>query len=226
MTRILCIETATPVCSAALAENGNAIATRQEHKPNAHSEKLTPFIHEMLDGTKPDAVAVSKGPGSYTGLRIGVSVAKGLCYAMDIPLISIGTLESMARGMNMEYRGEKKELLFCPMIDARRMEVYCAVYCNNLVPIRETKAEVITKDSFSGLLSSYRILFFGNGASKCRDTIVHPHALFDEDFQPSAAHMAMAVHHKYEKEDFEDVAYFEPFYLKDFIAGEPKVKGL
>jgi len=232
MTYILCIETATPVCSVTLVRDNVILHSRESSKKNSHSEIVTIFIDEVIKEagikyTDLDAVAVSKGPGSYTGLRIGVSTAKGLCYALDIPLISVNTLRSMAFGMAQKYdQKEDLPLLFCPMIDARRMEVYTALYNENDEQIEETKAEIIDEHSFSNYLENNKVVFFGDGSDKCKEVITHPNAIFINDIYPSASNMAEIAFAKYNKKQFEDVAYFEPFYLKEFIAGKPKVKGL
>jgi tRNA threonylcarbamoyladenosine biosynthesis protein TsaB len=176
-----------------------------------------------------DAVAISKGPGSYTGLRIGVSTAKGLCFALDKPLISIGTLQSMAYGLskNQEIQKYEKNILFCPMIDARRMEVYAAVYDIDNKEIREVGADIIDEHSFNAYLYNSKVIFFGDGAAKCKKALSgHPNAIFYDDILPSSSNMATLAEHKFIEKQFEDLAYFEPFYLKDFIAGIPKVKGL
>ena len=232
MTLILSIETATPVCSVALTKDNKIIGIKESDQKNSHSEIVTVFIDELMKENKLvfsdlDAVAVSKGPGSYTGLRIGVSTAKGLCYALDIPLISVNTLQSMAAGMTKQYN-QTKELptLFCPMIDARRMEVYCAIFDNNNHEVRKTKAEIIEPDSFKTYLETNQVIFFGDGAAKCKEVIKHPNVVFLVDIHPSAANMTEIANQKFQKNQFEDVAYFEPFYLKEFIAGVPKVKGL
>ena len=229
---ILCIETATPVCSVALAENGKVLAYKEDSGSNSHSSELTGFIEEVFTRTgraisELDAIAVSAGPGSYTGLRIGVSSAKGLAYALDIPLIGIGTLNSMACGAKEEAGPGDECKYFCPMIDARRMEVYCAVFDNSLQMVRETEAEIINGQSFSGFLNEGKVLFFGNGAEKCEPLLsFHPNAIFRGGMGASARHMCSRAWEKFEKKSFEDVAAFEPSYLKDFIAGKPKVKGL
>ncbi|MCD4664178.1 MAG: tRNA (adenosine(37)-N6)-threonylcarbamoyltransferase complex dimerization subunit type 1 TsaB [Bacteroidales bacterium] len=235
MSLILCIETATQVCSVVLVRDGKILSYKESSKKNSHSEVITIFIDGLLNESNNnfsdlDAVAVSKGPGSYTGLRIGVSTAKGLCYALNIPLIAINTLQSMAFGMAESLKnntsGQTASTLLCPMIDARRMEVYSAIYNINNKEVRETKAEIIDKYSFSNYFSQNKMIFFGDGASKCQDVITHPNAVFYENINPSAANMASLAKEKVLKRQFEDVAYFEPFYLKDFIAGVPKVKGL
>jgi tRNA threonylcarbamoyladenosine biosynthesis protein TsaB len=231
MAKILLIETATPVCSVAISIDTEIVIEKSSTEKNAHSKILTVFIQEALQAlnmefSQLNAVAVSKGPGSYTGLRIGVSAAKGLCYALDIPLIAVNTLQSMAGGIQERFQNKNEDLLFCPMIDARRMEVYSALFDRNVAQIRETKAEIIDKNSFSEYLGQSKMIFFGDGAAKCIDAIDHPNALFISDFEPSASHMKFLTEEKYNQQRFEDVAYFEPFYLKDFIAGVPKVKGL
>jgi tRNA threonylcarbamoyladenosine biosynthesis protein TsaB len=231
MPRILCIETATPVCSVALVEGAELAGLLESTRINSHSEVITVFIEQLLSENKLkvadlDAIAISMGPGSYTGLRIGVSTAKGLCYAADKPLIAIGTLQSMFSGMRQRNHPNDTELIFCPMIDARRMEVYSALFDFDGHEIRETHAEVIDENSFSDLLDKHHVVFFGDGAGKCKTVIKHSNALFDDKFYPSAAYMMNPAIQKFEKKQFEDVAYFEPFYLKDFIAGIPKVKGL
>jgi len=234
MSLILCIETATPVCSVALIRNGKIFSHKESSKKNSHSEVVTLFIDEILkennlNYTDLNAIAVSKGPGSYTGLRIGVSTAKGLCYALDIPLIAINTLQSMSNGMANIYPEKNnftENVLFCPMIDARRMEVYSAIYDMNNNEIRETKAEIIDENSFADYLSQNKMIFFGDGAEKCKNIISSPNAVFYDNLLPSAEYMASLSEKKFQNQKFEDVAYFEPFYLKDFIAGIPKVKGL
>jgi tRNA threonylcarbamoyladenosine biosynthesis protein TsaB len=233
MPRILNIETATQVCSVALSDSGRIEQLRESREKNAHSTVITVFIDEImkasgLDYSMIDAVAVSMGPGSYTGLRIGVSTAKGICYALDKPLIAISTLEAMAAGMRIEMASQlPASALLCPMIDAKRMEVYCGLYDLSLHLEREIKAEIITGSSFSAELADHEILFAGDGAQKCRPVLGnHPHAIFLDDFQPSATHMAALAEEKFIQRSFEDVAYFEPYYLKDFIPGIPKVKGL
>jgi len=238
MAIFLHIETATQVCSVALSESGKIISARESREKNIHSSIITVFIEEMMREagipfSSLDAVVVSKGPGSYTGLRIGVSTAKGICYGLGKPLIAIGTLESMAAGMISEMESRTPSgtpslpLLLCPMIDARRMEVYNGLFDYNLRLQRDIRAEIITDHSFSDLFEDHTIWFAGDGAEKCRPFLAsHPNARFMEDFFPSAAHMLQRAEAKFEKSEFENVAYFEPFYLKDFIPGIPRVKGL
>ncbi|WP_233898020.1 tRNA (adenosine(37)-N6)-threonylcarbamoyltransferase complex dimerization subunit type 1 TsaB [Tenacibaculum piscium] len=224
MAIILNIETATKNCSVCLAKNGQIIAIRELNDGNySHAEKLHPFIQEILKEVNLtskdiDAVAVSKGPGSYTGLRIGVSAAKGMCFAIDKPLISIGTLHSLAHYISVD------DGLIIPMLDARRMEVYSAVYDSKYKEIREIKAEIIDNNSFKEELSQGKVYFLGDGALKCKDIILHENAIFIEDKFPSSKEMAVLSFDKYQKSDTEDVAYFEPFYLKDFIAIPEKKK--
>jgi tRNA threonylcarbamoyladenosine biosynthesis protein TsaB len=228
----LCIESATPVCSVALLTEKGVLEEKSSSEKNAHSRVLTVFIQELFEAHNLDvgdltAVSVSKGPGSYTGLRIGVSAAKGLCYAGNIPLIAINTLASMASGM-IRQKGlhYPKETLYCPMIDARRMEVYSALFDASGKEIRETRAEIIETGSFDAELKEHSVVFFGDGADKCSSLITAKNATFISGFQHTASNMADRVLEKYANQQFEDVAYFEPFYLKDFVAGISKVKGL
>ena len=230
---ILCLETATPVCSVALNENCCTIALRETEGQNAHSEKITNFIREVMevgkiDYKQLDAVAVSKGPGSYTGLRIGVSTAKGICYAADLPLMAIDTLEAMAYGMKAKLGSQIGENdLLIPMIDARRMEVYAAVFDAQLNKINDTAALVIDENSFEDLRKDHHLWLFGDGAQKLKKVFENqPNISIVEGFRPSAAYMLPLAEKALRNHDFVDVAYFEPFYLKDFIAGKPHVKGL
>jgi len=215
---ILNIETATKNCSVSLAKDGNTLAIKELNNGNySHAEVLHPFIVAVLKEAKItsqqiNAVAVSKGPGSYTGLRIGVSTAKGLCFSLDKPLISIDTLTSLSHSISIE-KG-----VIVPMLDARRMEVYAAVFNEKHHQIRDIKAEIINTDSFSKELENNQVYFLGDGAQKCKEFISHTNAVFIENKFPSAKEMAQLSYDKYIKNDFEDVAYFEPFYLKDFIA--------
>ncbi len=229
MALLLLLETATEVCSVALAENEQIIALKETSSGNSHSANLTTFIEDALKQSgktlqQLDAVAVSMGPGSYTGLRIGVSSAKGLCYGLGIPLISVGTLQAMALGATFN---KEEEILYCPMIDARRMEVYAAIYDKNNSVIKEVSADIIDENSYQEYLNNNKILFFGNGAAKCKEVLSkHTNALFLEDAFASASKMHAIATAKYDNKQFEDIAYFEPFYLKDFIAAKPVVKGL
>jgi len=220
---ILNIETATKNCSVSLAEKGNVIAIKELNNGNySHGENLHLFIDEIIKQSNHtfkdiDAVAVSKGPGSYTGLRIGVSTAKGLCFSLDKPLISISTLTSLANATDIE-----KDNYIIPLLDARRMEVYSAVFDENHNQVRETKAEIIDENSFSKFLKKGKVYFLGDGAEKCKEIITHKNAVFLDGYFPSAKEMAKLSFEKYKISDIEDVAYFEPFYLKDFIATKPK----
>ncbi len=236
MGKILNIETATRVCSVALSDGGKVVALQETNTQNSHAEQITVFSEEIIfkagiGFSDLDAIAVSKGPGSYTGLRIGVSTAKGFCYSLDKPLIAVGTLESLASGIIQKMKSSGQDtgsLLFCPMIDARRMEVYAAIYDEHLNPIREIKAEVIDENSFADFFASgKRMVFVGDGAAKCKEVLgQNPLTLFPDEFLPSAAHMAPLAEQKLINKDFENTAYFEPFYLKDFMPGIPRVKGL
>lgn len=224
MSIILNIETATKNCSVSIADKGNIIAIKELNNGNySHAEVLHPFIVAILNeaklsSDKIDAVAISKGPGSYTGLRIGVSAAKGLCFAFDKPLIAIDTLTSLSYSISID------EGFIVPMIDARRMEVYVAVFNNNHQIIKEIKAEIIDENSFSEYLNMNKVYFLGDGSQKCKEMIVHKNAVFVQDKFPSAKEMAQLSYYKYQNNDFESVAYFEPFYLKDFIVIPEKKK--
>lgn len=217
MALIVNLETASTNCSVSLARDGELLALKEEdHARYSHAEQLHPFIGRVLEAAgldikQLDAVAVSRGPGSYTGLRIGVSAAKGLCYALDIPLISLPTL----RGMALQLQGA--DGLLIPVLDARRMEVYSAVYNETHEEIRATRAEIITPESFLEYVSRSRVHLLGSGAVKCREVLEHPNFVFHEDIVPSAREMAVPAYLKYREGEFEDTAYFEPFYLKDFL---------
>ena len=217
---ILNIETSTKACSVALHKNGELIVSREDVTTNfSHSEKLLKFISELFSDAKLslsdlDAIAVSMGPGSYTGLRIGVSTAKGLCYGLDIPLISISTLKAMSFGMALEIKAD----LYCPMIDARRMEVYSAFFDINNTEVRKIQADIIDENSYKKELEK-KVVFFGDGSEKLIEKIKDKNAIFVSDIHPSAKNMGLLSYQKFTKSLFEDLAYFEPFYLKDFVAG-------
>ncbi len=226
MALILNIETSTEVCSVTISKNGELLYLKETLEGLSHSELLTVFIEELLAENAfklndLDAIAVSKGPGSYTGLRIGVSVAKGLCYGLGIPLIAVNSLETM--GIIAALNSNEK-MLFCPMIDARRMEVYTALYNSKGEEIKPVSAEIIENDFLAEYLEDNKILFFGNGAEKCKSQIKHPNAIYNGPAKTSAQFMQKLTETKYNKKEFEDVAYFEPFYLKDFVATIPKNK--
>ncbi len=223
MPTILNLETATTNCSVSLAKDGELLAIKEHDTPNySHSEQLHIFIQDVLKDAKLelsdlDAVAVSKGPGSYTGLRIGVSAAKGLCFSLHVPLISIPTLENMA------YQVKRGTADFSiPVLDARRMEVYSAVFDQDINQIRETKAEIIDGNSFSEFVENGKVLLLGNGAEKCKELLQHPNFSFATSIVPSAREMASLSYKKFEVGEFENVAYFEPYYLKDFILQKKK----
>jgi len=227
MASILCIETSTSVCSVAMVKDGIAIASHEEHVPNSHGSVVTLLIERLVasTGIVPgdfNAVAVSAGPGSYTGLRIGVSVAKGLCYALGIPLIAIPSLEVMAAGVEAAKLPAGVKLL-CPMMDARRMEVYSALYDTQLNILQPAAPLVITQDSYSDLLSESKVAFFGNGSRKFIELVNCSNALFIDGIVPLAGSMAMSAHKRLQEQKFENSAYFEPFYLKEFIATTSKV---
>jgi len=231
MALILNIETSTQVCSVCLSDGGKVIAMRESNDDKSHARLLNLFIEEILKENKLnfgqlDAVAVSKGPGSYTGLRIGVSTAKGLCYAKNIPLIAVHTLESMAYGViHHKYNkseGSDSELVFVPMIDARRMEVYSAFFNINGEMIREVEAEIIDENSYQDILKDKKMIFFGDGAEKIKSVLKNSNAIFIDNVYPSSEYMADLSEIAFNKKQFENVAYFEPFYLKDFVATIPK----
>lgn len=224
---LLLIESSTSVCSVALSSGGKIISVREINEPNRHAEKLTVFCDEVMKEaglafSQLDGVAVSKGPGSYTGLRIGVSAAKGICYAVNKPMIAVGTLEAMAAGMQSEA---KPGDLLCPMIDARRMEVYCALYDHEGNEVRPVAPLVLDENSFADLLAEKRILFSGDGMPKSKELLSRfPNAVFTEAGICSAKHLALPAEKKLAEKAFEDLAYFEPFYLKTFHPGPQRSK--
>ena len=227
-SNILHIETATQVCSCALSSSGKLVFNRESHTAQSHATLLGVFTEEALIFARKnditiDAIAVSSGPGSYTGLRIGVSEAKGLAYGLGAKLIAIPTLDIMAWTMSQKV---DKDTLLCPMIDARRMEVYTSVYDSSLNILQSTTAKIIDEKNFEALLSKHKVAFFGDGAFKCKELINHPNAIFIDDVYPLASNMVDMSLKAYKDEQFENVAYFEPFYLKDFVATKPKNKVL
>jgi tRNA threonylcarbamoyladenosine biosynthesis protein TsaB len=229
MALILNIETATQVCSVCLTDGESVLSVRESHEKNIHAAKVTVFSEEVLQEAGKEmkdleAIAVSMGPGSYTGLRIGVSAAKGFCFALDIPLIAVPTLQSMALGAFNMIR--ETDVLYAPMIDARRMEVYTALFDHHNKEVRKTEALIIDGSSFDDQLQSSSICFFGDGAEKCKEVLLPRGMKYIDNVHPSAINMAMLSLKKFNAAEFEDLAYFEPYYLKDFIAGKPKVKGL
>lgn len=219
---ILNIETSTTNCSVSLSREGETLVLKEDYNSTySHSERLHVYIDVVLKEAEVslnelNAIAISKGPGSYTGLRIGVSAAKGLCFALDKPLISIPTLEVLAHQIKIE------DGVIVPMLDARRMEVYSAVYNSDYHQIRETQAEILGEDSFNEYLEKGTVYFIGNGVEKTKSLITHANAVFIDNKLPSAKEMDLLAYNKYKKNDTEDVAYFEPYYLKDFIAIKPK----
>lgn len=229
MALILNIETSTDICSVALAQNGKVLSLHEEQEGKNHASLLTTLIIRCFDSiglqlTDLDAVAVSKGPGSFTGLRIGVATAKGLCYSLDKPLISVNTLQSMASNFMNKYP-EEKNIVLCPMIDARRMEVYLALFNSQLEFTRETMALVLDQGTINSLINGQKIAFFGDGMKKCRD-LTGPHNLvsYHDDVLPTALGMVDFSEVSYNTENFESVAYFEPFYLKDFFTTAQPLK--
>lgn len=230
MACILHIETATNVCSVAISYNGVLSFYKEDTDGPSHAKLLGVYVAEALDkvkadGLKLDAVAVSSGPGSYTGLRIGVSEAKGICYGAGIPLIAIETLKIMAWQVTSESNLEK-DVLLCPMIDARRMEVYDTIFDQTLEKQKETAADIVDQDTFAEVLSDRKVAFFGNGSDKCKAVIQSPNALFLDSIYPRAKDMVALAEEAYVNKNFVDVAYYEPFYLKEFVATTPKNKVL
>ncbi len=232
--RILHIETATNICSVALSEGEKLLTIRESDEDRSHGSLLSVFMNEVLTevGYKPvdlDAISVSKGPGSYTGLRIGVSAVKGFSYALKLPIIGVDTLLALAIGARETDRVQKlitqhPDILLCPLLDARRMEVYSGFYTLSNLPFRKVSADIIDENSFKEILDSHPVLFFGNGAFKVKEPIQHPNAFFADQVEPSAKNMIPLCLDLYEKKEFEDAAYFEPYYLKDFVATTPKKK--
>jgi len=223
MACILSIESSIQVCSAAVSVDGKLVWNKENTEPSSHSAVLGIYVAEAVrfiqtNHSGLDAVAVSEGPGSYTGLRISVSLAKGLCYGWNIPLIALPTLNVMAT------RLAPSASYLCPMIDARRMEVYATLYDGNLNEIEPVRAVIIDEDSYRDILNQKEIIFFGNGANKCRNVIRSPNAIFKDGVYPSASAMIEGAEKAYKTKSFVDIAYFEPFYLKDFQATTPKNK--
>ncbi len=225
MALILILETATKNCSVALSENGNVIESIDFNDGNfSHSEKLHVFIEDICTKSQRkledlDAIAVSKGPGSYTGLRIGASSAKGLCYGLNIPLISLETLEILCRTYTSMHKINKNDLII-PMIDARRMEVYTTIFDADFNKIKDTEALILKEDSFDVYLNQYTCHFIGDGAEKSKELYESKNSKFEPSVYPSAAAVAKLAQSAFENEKFEDVAYFEPYYLKDFVDGK------
>lgn len=226
MSCILNIETSTDVCSVSVSQDGACIFSQEDHEGPNHAVKLGTFVDEALSFADShaiplDAVAVSCGPGSYTGLRIGASMAKGICFGQDLKLIAVPTLELMAVPVLLREEVEEGALL-CPMIDARRMEVYSAVYDRALHEVRGIQADVVDADTYREYLDCGPVYFFGNGAEKCMEVINHPNARLIKGVEPLAKWMFPIAERRIAQEKYEDVAYFVPFYLKDFVAHQPK----
>lgn len=234
MGLILNLETASPVCSVALSRDGKVLGFRDSTEDKSHATRLTIFIQELFNdhgitAANLDAISIGMGPGSYTGLRIGASVAKGLAYGAGKPVIGIPTLKALANGFYLTYQKDipvAKSILLCPMLDARRMEVYCALYDTGIREISPVEAMVLEPDSFSSLLDQHMICFFGTGSNKAAEIIKHPNALFFQDFVLSATFQSEPAEALFKLGEFLDTAYFEPHYLKEFIASLPKNKVL
>ena len=227
MSCIFNIETSTDVCSVAISDSGQVIFNKEDHSGPNHAVKLGVYVDEALDfldshGLPLEAVAVSCGPGSYTGLRIGVSMAKGICYGRGVKLIAVPTLELMAVPVLLGEHPEQEDALIVPMLDARRMEVYAEVLDRALRVVRPIQADIVDADTYKEYLDQHPVYFFGNGAAKCMETINHPNAHLVEGMEPLAKNMAPLAEKRFVEGKFEDVAYFVPFYLKDFVAKMPK----
>lgn len=227
MSCILHIETSTYVCSVALSQDGTCLTEEVEKNGPSHATVLAPFVQEVLSFADShaiplDAVALSEGPGSYTGLRIGSSTAKGLCYGRKVKLIAIPTLKLMCTPVLLFHEEVSDDALLCPMLDARRMEVYAAVYDRALNEVRATQADILTADSYKEFLDRGPVYFFGEGAAKFQTLTQHPNAHFIDGIYPLARYMLPLAEMAMARGEFEDVAYFEPYYLKDFIAGKPR----
>ena len=227
MSCILNIETSTDVCSVAISDNGQVIFNKEDHSGPNHAVKLGVYVDEALSfidahGIPLEAVAVSCGPGSYTGLRIGVSMAKGICYVRDVKLISIPTLELMAVPVLLGEHPAEEDALIVPMLDARRMEVYAKVMDRALKEVRPIQADIVDAETYKEYLDRGTVYFFGNGAEKCMEVINHPNARLVKGIEPLAKNMAPLAEKRFVEGKFEDVAYFVPFYLKDFVAKMPK----
>jgi tRNA threonylcarbamoyladenosine biosynthesis protein TsaB len=227
MALILSLETSTTVCSVALHNNGKLVASAEMHKEQSHASKLAVLIDQVvklvdIPISAIQAIAVSEGPGSYTGLRIGVSTAKGLCFALGIPLLSVSTLSLLAKQIQLKAILDNAWL--CPMIDARRMEVYCQIFDSEINVLRPIEAKVIDEESFRESLSDHKIIFFGDGAAKCKSVITHSNAFFISDIVPSAKELGFLASEKFSRNEFENLVTFEPFYLKEFLIKKPADK--
>lgn len=227
MSCILNIETSTNVCSVAVSQDGSCIFNKEDHEGPNHAVILGVFVQEALSfidshAIPLDAVAVSCGPGSYTGLRIGLSMAKGICYGRDVKLIAIPTLELMCVPLLLGEKINEENALLCPMIDARRMEVYSQFFDRALNEVRSISADIVESNTYDDILAQQPVYFFGNGAEKCHEVLTHHNAHIIEGIVPLAKNMYPLAEKRMANEQFEDVAYFVPFYLKDFVAKEAK----
>lgn len=227
MSCILNIETSTNICSVAVSQDGSCIFNKEDHEGPNHAVILGVFVQEALSfidshAIPLDAVAVSCGPGSYTGLRIGLSMAKGICYGRDVKLIAIPTLELMCVPLLLGEKINEENALLCPMIDARRMEVYSQFFDRALNEVRSISADIVENNTYDDILAQQPVYFFGNGAEKCHEVLTHHNAHIIEGIVPLAKNMYPLAEKRMANEQFEDVAYFVPFYLKDFVAKEAK----
>lgn len=227
MSCILHIETSTSTCSVAVSEDGQVVFKKEDLNGPSHAVSLGVFVDEALSFADShamplDAVAVSCGPGSYTGLRIGVSMAKGICYGRDLKLIGLPTLKVQCVPVLLYHDELPEDALLCPMIDARRMEVYAAIYDRALKTVRDISADIVDENSYREFLDRHPVYFFGDGAAKCKEKITHPNAHFIDGIRPLASMMFPLAEKAVAEGKYEDVAYFEPFYLKEFVAGKPK----
>lgn len=227
MSCILNIDTSTNVCSVAVSQDGACIFDKEDHSGPNHAERLGTFVDEALSfidnhAIPLDAVAVSCGPGSYTGLRIGVSMAKGICCGRDVKLLAVPTLELLCVPVLLREMVTDDDALLCPMLDARRMEVYAQLFTRSLREVRPIQADVVDADTYREYLDKHPVYFFGNGAMKCKEVIDHPNAHFIEGIEALAKNMLPLAERRMAREEFEDVAYFVPFYLKDFVAKQPR----
>lgn len=226
MVRLLSLETSTQVCSVAIHQQGELVVFRELHEPRSAASQLAVMIDEVMNesGTPPSTlggVIIAAGPGSYTGLRIGVATAKGICFALNLPLIAVNTLDLVAQ--QGKERISNNTALLCPMLDARRMEVYCKLVDYNLNEVEPTQAKIIDATSFAEYLEKNQVCFIGEGATKCREIISHANANFFDDIIPNASHLGEMGYRKWRQQDFVNTAAFEPFYLKDFLIRKPSV---
>ena len=227
MATILCIETSTDVCSVAVAQDNHVIFRNEDFNGPSHAVQCGLFVDEALSFAEShaiplDAVAVSEGPGSYTGLRIGVSMAKGVAYGRNVPLIAIPTLQLLCVPVLLYHEEIPENSLLVPMIDARRMEVYSAIYDRSLKEIRQIQADIVDGNTYLEYLERGPVVFFGNGSNKCKDVISHPNAIFIDNIHPLACNAAPLAEQRIRRNEIASTAYFEPFYLKDFQATKPK----